>query len=213
MGPQQQAPSWAGPEAPRLGSDRLPSLLPSPLLLGTARSSDLTGHQQNPLSPRGSFPDVCRLAEAFPGVGFPGGQGSAGDRAAIRRVLGHLVRFSITSTGQALTRPRARPEGRREDQLSAGLSAEGWAPGPKSGRADRSQEAHPASFLFFLVLHLCLSLSASLTWVCVSLSLSLSPFRPASALSPPHPHHLQVHLRPRGTWGLPCGSCCIAQPS
>lgn len=30
------------------------------------------------------------------------GRDLAGDRAAIRRVLGHLVRASITSTGQAL---------------------------------------------------------------------------------------------------------------
>ena len=105
-------------------------------------------------------------------------------------------------------------EGRREDELFSGLSAEGWAPGWSQVRSNRQVARGSSSFLFFLVLHLCLAVSISHLGLSLFLCLSPSPL-PAQCLSlvSSPPHHLQVHLGAQGHLGA-ChgGSRCIAQP-
>lgn len=94
-------------------------------------------------------------------------------------------------------------EGRREDQLFSGLSAEGWAPGWSQVRSSRQVPRGSSSFLFFLVLHLCLSVCISHLGLSLFLCLSPSPLPAQCLVSSPPPSSSGSSRCPEAPGGLP----------
>ena len=156
MDPQRQAPLGGQSLRTEAGLRQVaePSC-PARLLLRTPLAlPDLTGYQQNPTQPPRSFPRCLQAGQSFPGVpSMESRDLLAGDREAIiiRRVLEHLVRASIISTGQALTQAMSQAlegETRGPAVLRSSGQRGGHPSGSKLGRTDRSQEAHSTSLSF-----------------------------------------------------------------